>query len=236
MESTNIPSMLDIHVIQLLPEREDGVKFSAHRGFPLATVPPLSWRHATLDYLKNKLRVNCDNIDAIDRLAGMKRAVSTHLCDMPCLFYKDDAAQMYDQVAMYRYALLNLTELYCFAKEETPQLVKDFITAYVNANPLKEPLRQFPAMVYVSLNNKAESFFWAFSAPLSGDATQIEKISVKAFADYTNAAYATFVEPPVNDFVCSRFEAPFSYTDGSMRFKDLLDEVADTVKDYYLSE
>lgn len=157
------------------------------------------------------------NYDAASQVA---HAISTHATNIEYDYFTavDDLApednagaghigvSEFNSSTLYRYATVNVLELYQSLGDETPEVVKAFVEAFLKTMPTGKQNsyanRTLPCSVYIAVReDQPVSFAGAFEKAVYPSENGFEEASEKKLRDYAKQTYDQFVDDPYAAFV-----------------------------------
>lgn len=140
----------------------------------------------------------------------------------------------FNSSTLYRYATINVNQLFKAIGQQTPEVVKGFIDAFVKSMPTgKENSyanRVLPGYVYVTLREDLPlSLVGAFEEAVHEKYGYL-KPSIVALEKTAKDLYLAIADQPKKGYVTTIEES--SLVDEKLPFKELLSQVEEQVKDY----
>ena len=158
-----------------------------------------------------------------DAAAQVAHAISTHAVQNEFDYFTavDDRAPEdntgaghigtteFNSATLYRYAVVNVSELASLIPEEATEAVKGFIEAFCCAMPTGKQNtfanRTVPDLVYVTIrNDQPVNFAGAFEKPVHAETGGYFAASELALTEFARKTYELFVPAPALSLVCSR--------------------------------
>lgn len=139
----------------------------------------------------------------------------------------------YNSGTLYRYATVNVMELYRSLGLETPEAVKAFVEAFVKSMPTGKQNsyanNTLPCAVYVAVReDQPVSMVGAFEKPVPATSNGFEHESETRLEEYAEKTYKQFVKEPFAAFVSGE---GLEKLGDSKPFDQVLDELETVVKD-----
>lgn len=177
------------------------------------------------------------NYDAVSQVA---HAISTHAVHTEYDYFTavdDEQAEdqsgaghlgtiEFNSSTMYRYATINMSELFKFLGSEAPKVAAGFIEAFVRSMPTGKQNtfanRTLPDMVYVTVRkDQPVNFAGAFESAVKNTGTGYAEKSCTALLEYAKKMYQTFAEAPELALGCGGDSTLINYAE-TMPFNRLL--------------
>ena len=150
-----------------------------------------------------------------DAAAQVAHAISTHTVQNEYDYFTavDDCAPddnagaghigtvEFNSSTLYRYATVNVRELYNNVGEDTPLAICGFVEAFIKSMPSGKQNTfangTLPIMVYVTIrNDQPINLCGAFEKPVRNEGNGFEQPSRETFIQYTQKVYADFADIP----------------------------------------
>lgn len=143
----------------------------------------------------HSVRNEYDYFTAVDDMAPEDNAGAGHI-----------GVNEYNSGTLYRYATVNVMELYRSLGLETPEAVKAFVEAFVKSMPTGKQNsyanNTLPCALYIAVReDQPVSMVGAFEKPVPATAEGYEHESEKKLEEYAEKAYRQFVKEPFAAFV-----------------------------------
>ena len=163
-----------------------------------------------------------DYFTAVDDCAKADHAGAAHLGTVE-----------YNSSTLYRYATVNVAELFQSTGKETAKAIRNFVEAFVKSMPTGKQNtfanRTLPDDVYVTIRqDQPLNLCGAFERPVVSNGEGYIKGSEKALVSYATKMYNTFAQTPTKAFVVG--EGLMDLSD-AMPLMQMLNEVEQWIKD-----
>lgn len=117
----------------------------------------------------------------------------------------------YNSSTLYRYATLNVTELYKWLQEDTPEVAADFLKAFVYSMPTGKQNtfanRTLPDMIYVTVrSDQPVNLSGAFEKAVRADKKGYASESCERLLSYAEETYSMFCDKPELALGCGHSE------------------------------
>lgn len=164
-----------------------------------------------------------DYFTAVDDLSAEDNAGAGHLGTVE-----------FNSSTLYRYATVNVRELFKSLGTDTPKAVEGFAKAFLLSMPTGKQNtfanRTVPDFAYITVReDQPVNLAGAFEAPVRADQNGYVLKSIKALTDYADKTYKTFVDAPKNAYYIGTCESSIA---SQVSMKQLMDELFAQVSDY----
>lgn len=164
-----------------------------------------------------------DYFTAVDDLSAEDNAGAGHLGTVE-----------FNSSTLYRYATVNVRELFKSLGTDTPKAVEGFAKAFLISMPTGKQNtfanRTVPDFAYITVReDQPVNLAGAFEAPVRADQNGYVLKSIKALTDYADKTYKTFVDAPKNAYYIGTCESSIA---SQVSMKQLMDELFAQVSDY----
>lgn len=164
-----------------------------------------------------------DYFTAVDDLSAEDNAGAGHLGTVE-----------FNSSTLYRYATVNVRELFKSLGTDTPKAVEGFAKAFLLSMPTGKQNtfanRTVPDFAYITVReDQPVNLVGAFEAPVRADQNGYVLKSIKALTDYADKTYKTFVDAPKNAYYIGTCESSIA---SQVSMKQLMDELFAQVSDY----
>lgn len=164
-----------------------------------------------------------DYFTAVDDLSAEDNAGAGHLGTVE-----------FNSSTLYRYATVNVRELFKSLGTDTPKAVEGFAKAFLLSMPTGKQNtfanRTVPDFAYITVReDQPVNLAGAFEAPVRSDQNGYVLKSIKALTDYADKTYKTFVDAPKNAYYIGTCESSIA---SQVSMKQLMDELFAQVSDY----
>ena len=187
------------------------------------------------------------NYDAVSQVA---HAISTHAVHTEYDYFTAiDDEQSSDQAGashldtiefnsstLYRYATINIKELFVGVGSDTARVIKGFVKAFVCSMPTGKQNtfanRTLPDMVYITIrDDQPVNLAGAFEKPVRNDKNGYVDESCKILLEYADKIYQTFADKPVKAFGCGSQEK-LSGCAAVLPLKEMLGTIEEEINEY----
>lgn len=145
----------------------------------------------------------------------------------------------FNSATLYRYATVNIRELYETIGDDTPSVVRGFVEAFVCSMPTGKQNtfanRTLPDMLYVTVReDQPVNLSGAFENAVKNDSGYVEK-SCEQLLTYAQKLYDTFADKPVYALGCGGTDELAKHAE-VLKLKDLLDSTQEYISKVYSEE